>query len=164
MKKNRQKQTDTKKQQSEARRNRLVEIYKIHTQFVSDTSNRQIAINKFYPTLMSGLLAVFFALLQRGDSIIPVESGSKIVSAAPLTIVGYLGILLSLIWILSIRYYNRMMFRKYQVLEELETKLEFQFFAHEWDLSGENRKNIPYRKMSTIEQYIPVAFFCFSSY
>ena len=155
MKEDKQKQTDTENEQSEAARNRLVEIYKIHTQFVSDASNRQIAINRFYPTLMSGLLAVFFAFLQRGNEIVPAEFKGEIFIAMPLTIVGYLGMLLSIIWTISIRYYNRLILRKYQVLEELERKLEFRFFAQEWDLSDEHTKNIRYRQ---IEQWIPFAF------
>ena len=145
-------------EQGKSNPNQLVEIYKLHAQLVSDLSNRQSTINRFYPTLMSGLIALFFGFLQRTDMIIPKEVDEKTIIAMSTVAVGYFGLLLSMIWFLSIRYYYRVISRKYEILKNLETKLEFQFFAEEWRLLNENKKNILYRRFSFFELVTPYAF------
>lgn len=83
---------------------------------------------------MSGLIALFFGFLQRKDIIIPKEADEKTIIAMSTFAVGYFGLLLSLIWFISIRYYYRVISRKYEVLKNLETNLDFHFFAEEWKL------------------------------
>ena len=56
---------ETEKEPSEAEKNRLIEIYNLHAQLASDLSNRLSAINRFYPTVMSGLIIIYFTFLQR---------------------------------------------------------------------------------------------------
>ena len=55
---------------------------------------------------------------------------------------------------MSIRYYYRMISKKYEVLLELEAKLEFPFLKKELG----DTKNIPYRQLSLFETLIPYAF------
>ena len=130
---NPQKQVDMEQKQVEEK-NQLLEIYKLHAQLASDISNRLTTTNRFYPTLMSVLLAFFFAALQRADVIFPqgVENKEYLIGMS-ITTVGYFGVVLSLIWFISIRYYYRMISKKYKVLLELEAKLEFHFFEKEWE-------------------------------
>ena len=57
--------------------NQLLEIYKLHAQLASDMANRLTTINRFYPTLIFGLLAFFFALLRGSDVLVPEEMDKK---------------------------------------------------------------------------------------
>ena len=105
---NPQEQVDSEQEQVEEK-NQLLEIYKLHAQLASDIGNRLTTTNRFYPTLMSGLLALFFAFLQRADVFFPQETDKKeYYIGVAIMAVGYFGVMLSLIWFISIRYYYRM--------------------------------------------------------
>lgn len=153
-----QEQENTEQEQSEGRQNRLVEIYKLHAQLINDISNRQTATSRFYATLMSALLVIFFTFLQRQEDLFPADIDRKTIIGYSMLIMGYLGILLSLIWAFSIRFYNSMISYKYKVLKKLETKLEFQFFAHEWKNVDKRISGIPYQLLPKVEILIPYFF------
>ena len=145
-------------QHLEARKNRLLEIYKTHVQLVSDTSNRRAATNRFYPAIMSGLLIIYFTFLQRKDEIFPDRSIDELVVGISTIVVGYLGFLFSGIWFFTINTYLRLISRKYEVLKKLEDEFEFQFFREEWELLDKKKKKVSYEKLSRFELYIPFAF------
>lgn len=146
---------DIEQGQTNVKQDQLLEIYKLHAQLASDIGNRLTTTNRFYPTLMSGLLALFFAFLQRADVLFPGETDNKEEFIGySIIAVGYFGTMLSLIWFISIRYYYRMISKKYDVLLELEAKLEFPFFQKEWG----GIKETPYRQLSFFETFIPYAF------
>ena len=149
-----QEQVNTE-QENVAEKIQLLEIYKLHAQLVSDISNRLTTTNRFYPALMSGLLAFFFAALQRFDVLFPSEiENRETLTGISIIAVGYLGSLLSLIWFFSIRNYYRMISKKHDVLLELEVKLEFHFFEKEW----RGAKGTPYRQLSFFENAVPYGF------
>ena len=142
-------------EQKQVEENQLLEIYKLHAQLASDISNRLTTTNRFYPTLMSGLLAFLFAALQRADVLFPQGTENKeYLIGISIAAVGYFGTILSLIWFISIRYYYRMISKKYNVLLELEAELEFPFFEKEWG----NMEGPPYSRLSRFEIIIPYAF------
>ena len=146
---------DTNPQEQVEEKNQLLEIYKLHAQLASDISNRLTTTNRFYPTLMSGLLAIFFAFLQRADVLFPEGTNNKeSIIGYSIIAVGYFGFILSMIWFISIRYYYRMISKKYKVLLELEAKLEFPFFEKEWG----DTENMSYSRLSRFETFIPYAF------
>ena len=151
---NQQKQLELEREQLEREKDRLLEIYKLHAQLTGDLGNRLTTTNRFYPTIMSGLLAFSFAFLQRQDIFLPEGINVEFVVPLIMNIVGYLGGLLSLAWFISVRYHYRMITRKYEILMELEAELEFQFFTQEWG----DTKDIPYRRFSQFETRIPYAF------
>ena len=86
-------------------KNRLLEIYKLHAKLISDASNRLAATNRFYPTVMSGLLILYFTFLQRNSIILPDESIDKWVVGISTITVGILGGLFSGVWHFSIESY-----------------------------------------------------------
>ncbi len=146
---------DIEQGQTKTNQDQLLEIYKLHAQLASDISNRLTTTNRFYPTLMSGLLAIFFAALQRADVLFPQGTENKeYLIGFSIVAVGYFGAALSLIWFISIRYYYRMISQKYKVLLELESKLEFPFFEKEWG----DIENTSYSRLSRFETFIPYAF------
>lgn len=152
------KELETEKKPSEAEKNRLIEIYNLHAQLASDLSNRLAAINRFYPTVMSGLIIIYFTFLQRKGEFFPDESINALVIGISTIIMGYLGGIFSGIWCFSIESYLENISRKYEILKKLEDEFEFQFFRQEWELLGEKRKKVPYEQLSQFEFYLPSAF------
>ena len=158
MAKKKQKQLDIEQAQSEGRKNRLVEIYKTHVQHFSDENTLQITINRFYPTVMSGLFAFLFAFLQRKDDIFPDVSEKGIIVEYSITVVGYLGLLLSMIWWITSLRFQRRISEKWMVLLELEEELDFQFFSRDSALLGRSISNILYSRFYRFEFFMPFAF------
>ena len=168
-------EVETEKKPSEEEKNRFIEIYKLHAQLASDLSNRLAATNRFYPTVMSGLLILYFTFLQRKGEIFPdefmktlvvgISSGifpdkpmnALIVGISTVTI-GILGCLFAALWLFSIEFYLGWVSRKYEILKKLEDEFEFQFFKQEWELLGEEKKKKPYEQRSQFELYLPYAF------
>ena len=166
---------ETEKELSEAEKNRSIEIYKLHAQLASDLSNRLAATNRFYPTVMSGLLILYFTFLQRKGEIFPDEfmntlvvgissvtfpdkpMNALIVGISTVTI-GILGCLFAALWLFSIESYLGRISRKYEILKKLEDEFEFQFFKQEWELLGEQKKREPYEQLSQLESYLPIGF------
>lgn len=166
---------ETGKESSEAEKSRSVEIYKLHAQLASDLSNRLAAINRFYPTIMSGLIVIYFTFLQRKGEIFPdefmntfvvgISSGifpdepmkALIIGISTVT-TGILGCLFSALWFSSIESYLGRISRKYEILKKLEDEFEFQFFKQEWELLGEEKKSESYEQRSWFETYLPIGF------
>ena len=153
-----QEELETEKEPSEAEKNRLIEIYKLHAQLVTDSSNRLAATNRFYPTVMLGLIVIYFTFLQRKVAIFPDESMNALVVGFSTIAIGILGGLFSGIWCFSIESYLERISRKYEILKKLEDEFEFQFFRQEWELLGEKRKKVSYEQHSQFELYLPIAF------
>ena len=146
---------DAEQGQTKTNQDQLLEIYKLHAQLASSASNRRTATNRFYQLALSGVLLLFFTAVQHKDKILPEELSKKLTTEILMIGLGYVGLYLSWIWFISIDTLLDSISRKYEVLKELETKLEFQFITHEWELLGEKRKNSTYRKLAFREVLMP---------
>lgn len=144
--------------QSDAELNRLVEIYKFQAQLTSDIDNLQTTTNRFYQLLLSGLVLIFITFLQYKSNIFPEESVDELFIQKIMILGGILGASLSWTWSLSIDSYLKLKAQKYEVLKELETKLEFQFFTYETELSNK----LIYFKYPRFESLVPFLFFFIS--
>ena len=157
-----QEQLETKQEQSEGAKNRLLEIYKLHAQLASDISNRQNTTSRYYATLISALLVIFFTFIQYKNKLLPGDPDGKIALGYSLLIIGFLGMLLSLTWVLSINYLALMSVRKHTILKILESKLEFQFLAQERNLGKEKTESedvdLTYLALPNAEKSIAYAF------
>ena len=131
---NQQEQLETEQEQSKARQEQLLEIYKLHAQLASDITNLRATTYRFYPTLISGLLIIFLTILRYKDNILPGDFEGDPLTAYSTLITGILGASLSLIWRYSVKTYDYMLSRKYAVLLGLESELEYQFFEKEWSI------------------------------
>lgn len=128
----------------------LLEIYKIHAELADRVSQRREGANRLYVSLLSIILALLAALLRYETGIIPVW-----------TVLGvaFLGMLLSALWFVTIQSYRQLNKGKFFTLHELEEKLAFPFFKREWKLLGEGKNKSRYRKLTTVESYLPIGFF-----
>ena len=132
----------------------LLEIYKLHAELADRVSQRREGANRLYVTLLTGILILLVAFLRYGTGVIPVW--------VILLTIGFLGVLLSVSWFVVIRSYRQLNSGKFKALHELEEKLAYPFFKREWDLleQGENKNR--YWKLTSVETFLPVAFFILS--
>ena len=163
---NQQEQVDTEQEQVEEKEIQLLEIYKLHAQLANSVSTRRTTMNRFYQVILSGLMLISFAILQRKISVIPDELSIDVINQAILdNIIGYFAVYLgifgsifSVLWSITIDAYLRVNSRKYEVLKKLEAKLEYQFFTQEWELLGEKGKHDTYKRLALNEICVPLAF------
>lgn len=125
----------------------LLEQYKLYVQLADNVSARRIDAGKFYITLLSALLAVIpFAVDQNTPPGI-----RRLV----FLLIGFLGVVLCVIWIVNIRSYKQLNALKFQVIQEMEQQLPFASYAREWEILDEERERFSYRRLSKVEQYVP---------
>lgn len=154
---NQQAQVDPEEEQ--AKKNQLLEIYKLHAQLANDMANRLTTINRFYPTLIFGSLTVFFAFLRYHDISIFEEIDKNEIIGYALGFIGGFGGMLSMTWRMSVKYYHQMLSDKYTVLLKLEENLEFPFFEREWGREWGREEDIPYVRLSVFETSVPSTLF-----
>ena len=128
----------------------LLEIYKLHAGLADSVSRQRGTTNRFYLLLMSGLSALFSALLQFRNG---VPFGGLMVGF------GLLGTSLAAAWYIHIRSYRQLNSGKFKPLHELEEKLAYPFFKREWELLGEGEKPSKYWRLSVVETFVPAIFF-----
>ena len=137
----------------------LLEIYKLQAQLTNNMSNRRTTTSRFYQLALSGVLLIFFTMVQHKDKILPKELSDKLTAETLMIGLGYVGLFLSWIWFVSIDVYLDAISRKYEVLKKLESQLEFQFITEEWELLGEKRKKHSYKRLAMREVFLPYFFY-----
>lgn len=136
---------------SESRLNGLLEIYKLHAQLADRVSQRRETANQRYAGLLTALTAFVGALFKFGNW----DESMDIV----LSVIGGLGVLLSISWCIVINSYRQLNSGKFKALQDLEKELPYPFFKREWDLlhKGEDRRR--YWKLTVVENFLPLIFF-----
>ena len=134
-----------------------MEIYKLHAQLRDNIDNQRAATNRFYQVLLSGLI-LFFSPLYSTEAKSFLKKPEMTLLKRVMVVAGALGVFLSWAWGITIDGYLKMKAQKYKVLKELETKLEYQFFTYEAELSGK----LAYWKIFGFEIIIP-CFICAAS-
>lgn len=143
---------------SDSRFNGLLEIYKLHVQLADRVSQRREAANQRYAGLLTALTAFVGALFKFGNR----DEFTDII----LSIIGTLGVLLSISWCIVINSYRQLNSGKFQTLHDLEKELPYPFFKREWDLLHKGKDRRRYWKLTVVETYLPLIFslifFCFA--
>ena len=142
----------------EAEKNRSMEIYKLHAPLATDLSNRLASTNRLYPTVMFGLLVIYFTFLQHKGAIFPDKSMNVLVVGISTIVIGNLGAIFLIVWFVSVESYLKRISRKNEILKKLEDEFEFQFFRQEWELLGEKREKVAYEQLFQLEFGLPFAF------
>jgi hypothetical protein len=128
----------------------LLEQYKLYVELADRVSARRAEANKFYISLLTGLLILF-------SLIIKIDDVSIIVNF--LIIIGSIfGVILCFIWFLNIRSYRQLNSGKFRVIQKMEERLPFSCFKCEWDILGNGKKSNDYITLTRVEQYIPISF------
>ena len=130
---------------------RLLEIYKVHTELADRVTQRRKGANRLYVSLHVGLAVFLAAVLRFGIGDTP---GHLV-----LGLIGALGILLAVSWSVVIRSYRQLNTEKFRVLHDLEQQLPYQFFTLEWDPETKGEKTNRYWKLTYAELTLPLIFF-----
>ncbi len=136
---------------TDSTQNEMLEIYKLHAELADRVSQRREGANRLYVSLLVGLMVFSAALLRYGAG----DAPTRIVLCA----VGIVGALLSISWFVVIRSYRQLNTGKFKILTELEKKLAYPFFTHEWDLLAEGRDRRRYWRLTVVETSLPYIFF-----
>ncbi|MCY3880057.1 MAG: hypothetical protein OXF74_12875 [Rhodobacteraceae bacterium] len=140
---------------NDLQKHELLELYKLHSEFADRVSQRREGANRLFVSLLVGLtlfLGIFFRFGSNDEFL-----------AVILMFAGLIGIALSVSWYIVIRSYRQLNTGKFQVLQELEKKLSFQFFEREWKVLESGTKPSRYWKLTVVETSLPVIFFVLSS-
>lgn len=153
------------REQSEEEKVRLLEIYKIHVQAVTDQNNRIIITNRYFFLTITGLFLILFGYI-RDVGVISIKNAPDEIELENFySIIGALGIYISIGWFVFIDFSHKILNGKYKALKKLEGKLDFQFITHEWEYLSVNRKNITYQDLYVKDFNIPfAAFIIFSTF
>ena len=128
----------------------ILEIYKLHAELADRVSQRRLAANRLYVSLLVGLLLFCGALLRM--------DGETAYVGPFLSIVGSVGVLLAISWRVIVRSYRQLNAGKFKGLRELECALSWQFFQREWEHLGAGKDPGRYRRLSRVEESLPWVF------
>ena len=137
----------------ERKQDRLLEIYKLHSELVDGVSRRREGANRLYVSLHVGVVVFLAALLRFGSGTTPESYVLWGITA--------LGFYLCASWMLVILSYQQLNREKFRVLRELEGHLPFQFFTKEWDPKSTGRKSNQYWKLTYAETTLPMLLIAF---
>jgi hypothetical protein len=102
----------------------LLEQYKLYVEMADRISNRRGQTNRFYISLLSGLLALLSIVV-----------GSHIFSdfqSVVFIVVAILGLALCILWNINIRSHRQLNSGKFKVIHEMEQHLPFPCYDKEW--------------------------------
>ena len=134
--------------QEDPQRLERLEIYKLHADLADRVSQRRDSANRLHVSLHLGLGLFLAALLRFGTGDAQVE--------LILSVVSILGTLVSGSWLIIIDSYRQLNRKKFQVLNELEKCLSFQFFTRESELAT-TEEGSRYWELTKVEKLLPWA-------
>lgn len=140
------------KEQADANRHELLELYKLHAELADRVSQRREGANRLYVSILTGLLVAIAAIVRWG--------GEDLQTFTPwlLGIAGLLGTGLCTSWYIVIRSYRQLNSGKFAVLGELESRLAFPFFRKEWEILEQGKSFKKYWKLTVAETTLPFLF------
>ena len=124
----------------------LLEQYKLYVEMASRISVSRAKTNRFYISLLSGLLAV----LSIGVNKDVFNNIQNIVFLA----VAILGLALCLLWYINLRSYRQLNSGKFKVIHEMERNLPCPCYNREWEILGEGKEGRKYLQLTQVEPYM----------
>lgn len=116
----------------------LLEQWSKCVEMANNCSDKRIAANNAYMTVDSALLAV-----------------ATFNSDWKNCLIAAVGIVVSILWILSIKNYRLLNQAKYEVINAMEEKLPAAPFTEEWSILEKDKK---YSILTNNEKYLPIMF------
>ena len=102
--------------------NESLELYKLHVELTDRMMQRRDGADRLYAGLLVGVATI---------STIVIRFGNDEVSAWVILMLGLLGIAISFSWNITITVYQRLLWAKIEILNEMENDLSFQFSQKE---------------------------------
>lgn len=129
----------------------IIEIYKLHCEITDNVSNRRSQTNQFFIAILSFLIGIVSFSSSKDIANNILEQINYIY-----VLVGFMGILLCILWIVNIQSYKKINSAKFKILHKIEEQLPFQFYADEWEELGGGKDAKKYIQLTRVEQYAPV--------
>ncbi len=126
----------------------LLEQYKLYVEMADRISIRRGQTNKFYISLLSGLLALL--------SIMIGTEGFDDIRLTVLFAIGFLGTVLCLVWFININSYRQLNTAKFKIINKMEESLPYPCYDLEWKLLGQGKESKKYLQLTRVEKYIPI--------
>ncbi len=123
----------------------LLEQYKMYVETAENVTDRRQSANNFFLTINSAIIAFTGFLTTQ-----PFKIWYIIVAIA--------GLLISILWWLTLKSFRDLNSCKFKVIHEMEEKLPLKLFTCEWNYLGKGKSKRKYLKLSAIEQGIPLIF------
>lgn len=125
----------------------LLQQYKFFAGTSNEVSNRRLKTNRFYVSLLSGILVALPFVLDL-DNLTPIR-------LVAMLLIGFVGVLLCVLWFFNILSYKQLNKGKYEIIHDMEEDLPYPCFKREWEELGEGdvlRKYITHWK---VERLVP---------
>ncbi len=116
----------------------VLEQWKVYVQMADNISERRVKSNTFFTTINTTIIGICTTNFIGGH-----KNWFFIT-----------GILISVIWIMSIRSYKMLNSAKFKVINKIEKKLPVKGFTDEWEILKEKK----YFKLTSNEYYVPIVF------
>lgn len=125
----------------------LLDQYKFYAGTSSEVSNRRLKTNRFYVSLLSGILVAFPFVFDL-DNLTPFK-------LIVMFTIGFVGVVIAVVWFFNILSYKQLNSGKYEVIHEMEEDLPYACFTREWELLGEGGDVDKYLTHWKVERLIP---------
>ena len=140
--------------------NYYLEIYKLHANIITETSNRRVNVSRYYILALSVLVLALSGIIRIGtyEKIGILISNMSI--GIGMAVIGVLGILISYSWLKNMSGYLRVNSEKYKLIQNLESYLPYKFFQGEWGFVSKNDdgSSKTYWELAINELYTPPIF------
>lgn len=125
-----------------------IEQYKLYVEITDKTSDRRAEANKFYTSILTGLLAVISIVIEKNIA--------TTVQSIILLAISLLGIILCIVWAINIRSYKQLNSLRFDVIQEMEKRLPFPSYTREWEILKNPKNRKGYLRLTQIEQFVPL--------
>lgn len=125
----------------------LLEQYKFYAQTSSDVSDRRLRTNRFYVSLLSGILVVFPFTLDLGNP--------NPISLMLMFTIGFVGTVVAVVWFFNILSYKQLNSGKFEVIHDMEDELPYPCFRREWEILEEGKDFNRYLTHWKVERIVP---------
>ena len=128
----------------------LIEQYKLYVDMADKISQRRNQTNRFYLTMLSGILALI-GILQENDTTF--SNLDKLY-----VFISVFAIFISIVWLININSYRKLNTAKFDVIHKMEEKLPMPLYKMEWEYLRGNQMKNKYFQLTKVESLIPIIF------
>ena len=130
--------------------NHLLEQYKLMVQMADKVSERRAKTNQLYLGLITLMITISSFI---GEIFTSQQNASLLIS-----LIGFLGIVICVLWALQVRTYRRLNTSKYKVIQTMEERLPYPAFQEEWknlqQVGKDDKRYITFTKLESIVPYL----------
>jgi hypothetical protein len=132
----------------EFKRKTLFEQYKLYVEMADRISQRRAQTNQFYLTVLSALIVILSFIISN-------HLYQNLLNIV-IFVVGFVGIVLCIIWHYNIQSYKQLNTGKFAVIHEMEEMLPYAPYKREWEFLSQGQDKKIYFPLTHVEKYLPL--------